>query len=269
MAIWTQHRRWPVILNGLFCICVLGLPLDAKGQKTAKEKEAAQVVNTTLVPVERLEIDNYDWYARHQAVLALQQTMKPRVVLIGDSITHRWGGVPEGPIVAGPQSYERVFGAMSTLNMGFGYDRIQNVLWRLREGEFTDVAPEWVVINIGTNNMAATDYARANTPVETATGIEEIVRIVRERSPESKVLLMAIFPRGPKSGRFRKGIRRTNVLLASHFKYQGKVTFLDIGPKLLAPDGSLPAAVMPDGVHPSEAGYSIWADALIAAGLKP
>ena len=99
-------------------------------------------INTALIPVERLEPDSYDWYARHHAELEAQRTVKPRVVLIGDSITHFWGGVPNASNhVNGPAAWQRVFGDLPTLNMGFGWDRTQNVLWRLRQGEFEGLAP--------------------------------------------------------------------------------------------------------------------------------
>jgi lysophospholipase L1-like esterase len=81
---------------------------------------------------------------------------------------------------------------------------------------------------------------------------------------------MAILPRGPQaSDPLRKPIQDTNRLLAQRFAADPSVTYLDIGALFLAPDGSLPAALMPDGTHPSDAGYQIWADALIKAGVKP
>lgn len=38
---------------------------------------------------------------------------------------------------------------------------------------------------------------------------------------------------------------------------------MDIGDAFLAPDGTLPEEVMPDGLHPNERGYEIWADAVM------
>jgi lysophospholipase L1-like esterase len=227
-------------------------------------------INTALIPVDRLEPDIYDWYARHHAELEARKQLQPRVVLIGDSITHFWDGPPDAQRVSGPMAWQRVFGEMPALNMGFGYDRTQNVLWRLREGEFAGLHPQWVVINIGTNNLASTANARANTPTEVADGVSAICEEVRMESPESHVIVMAIFPRGVRAtGRFRKPILETNRLLAKRFANDASVTYLDIGAKFLGSDGSLPAALMPDGVHPSDAGYQIWADALIQAGVHP
>lgn len=227
-------------------------------------------INTALIPVGRIEQDSYDFYARHHAELELQKTAKPRVVLIGDSITHYWGGSPISSEVNGATAWQKAFGSMTAMNLGFGWDRTQNVLWRLRQGEFEGMHPQWVVLMIGTNNLTGTENARANTPEEIVEGIAAILREVRARSPESRIILMAILPRGPKAtDPLREPIRNTNRLLAQRFAADPSLTFLDIGKSFLAPDGSLPEAMMPDGTHPTDAGYAIWADALIKAGVKP
>jgi len=67
---------------------------------------------------------------------------------------------------------------------------------RLRQGEFEGLIPQWVVLAIGTNNLTATENARANTPPEVVDGIEAICREVHKRSPASHIILMAILPRG-------------------------------------------------------------------------
>lgn len=227
-------------------------------------------VNTAVIPVPRLEFDSYDWYARHHAELELQKKMKPRIVLIGDSITHFWDGPPISVPVNGPSAWRKVFGSMSVLNMGFGWDRTQNVLWRLRQGEFDGLRPQWVVLLIGTNNLTGTPNARASKPEEIVDGVDAILRELRRRSPQSQVVLMAILPRGPqKDSPLREPIRHTNLLLTQRFANDPSVTYLDIGAQFLTSDGSLLPTIMPDATHPSEAGYRILADALIKAGVRP
>ena len=225
-------------------------------------------IDTALIPVPQLEQDSYDWYARHNAERGLADTVRPKVVMIGDSITHFWAGPPGATRVSGPDAWRHAFGDAVVFNLGFGWDRTQNVLWRLRQGEFAGMTPPWVVINIGTNNLVGTDHARANTPAETAAGIEAIVRVVQARSPGSRIVLMAIFPRGRSiESAYRAPILATNRLLAKRFGRASGVTYLDIGAAFLTKDGTLPAALMPDETHPSDAGYAIWADALIRAGV--
>ncbi len=224
-------------------------------------------INTAVLPVPRLEMDSYDWYARHRAVMGLRG-MKPQVVLIGDSITHFWAGPPVAARVSGAQAWARAFGGMRVANLGFGWDRTQNVLWRLRAGEFDGMAPDWVVINVGTNNLTGTVNARASTPAEVVTGVEAIVRDVRARSPRSRIALMAIFPRGDgATDPLRVAIAQTNRLLAARFAGDPAIRYIDIAGRLLRPDATLDRRLLPDGTHPDEAGYALWADALIAAGI--
>ena len=133
------------------------------GDTPRRQLTAMTDINTALIPVSRLEQDLYDWFARHHAELDLQKQMRPDVVMIGDSITHFWSGPPEATVQNGPAAWQSVFKGMSVLTMGFRWDRTQNVLWRLRQGEFEGLHPGWVVIEIGTNNLTATSQARAST----------------------------------------------------------------------------------------------------------
>lgn len=231
------------------------------GVSSCKEQEKG---NNAIVPVPKLENDCYDWWQRHEAVMAAKQKIDPEIVLIGDSITHFWGGEPASPgaNARGPKAWESIFGGKQVLNLGFGWDRTQNVLWRLQNGEFDGLKPKWIVLNIGTNNSTGTKNARTNTPAETAAGVEAILALIHEKSPESKVILMGVFPRGQKAkDSLRTYISELNVLLAK-IAAARQLTFIDLRDKFLEADGTLPSALMADGVHPTEAGYAIWAEAL-------
>jgi len=108
------------------------------------------------------------------------------------------------------------------------------------------------------------------TIAEIAAADTRLIRLIREKLPETKVLLLAIFPRGPRQQRDGSPepweqrmavIHDANAALAK--LDDGKnVRFLDIGLKFLAPDGTIPNAIMPDQLHLSPAGYQIWADAM-------
>ncbi|HZQ19322.1 MAG TPA: GDSL-type esterase/lipase family protein [Terriglobales bacterium] len=226
-------------------------------------------VNTAIIPVPRLEMDTYDWYQRHQAVLNLKKTIDPEVVLIGDSITHFWAGLPNDHPARGQKAWDQVFGGMHVLNLGFGWDRTQNVLWRLTHGEFEGLHPRSVIINIGTNNLVATENARDNTPEEIVQGILAICDDVHAESPLSRIIVMGIFPRGvTASSPFRDSITTINQLLARNLSQSKVATFLDIDSQLLDSNGTLPVSLMADGLHPTEQGYGIWARALLAAGVR-
>lgn len=239
------------------------------GDSPRMSLDAMTDVETSVIPVDWLEQDSYDWYARHHAELAAKQQITPQVVMIGDSITHFWDGEPHAVHVNGPTAWESLFEKTPVLNMGFGWDRTQNVLWRLRQGEFDGLHPKWVVVNIGTNNMKGTSHARASTPSEVADGVTAIIDEVHRRSPESRIVLMAIFPRGESpTAEFRAPIAETNRLLAERYKASSLVTWVDIGAQFLNQDGSLPTTIMFDGTHPTDAGYKIWADALKKIGVE-
>lgn len=227
-------------------------------------RDGAPLENTALIPVPKLENDCYDWYARHADVLRVKDEVNPEVVMIGDSITHFWAGTPEARIQRGREAWKQLYGDRPVLNLGFGWDRTQNVLWRFEHGEFDGLHPRYVVLNIGTNNFSGTKNAKANTPAEVAEAIRAICIRVRSKSPETQIVLMGVFPRGEKADHpARTKITELNGLLAEFGKVSG-ITFLDMGDQFLLPGGEIPRSLMSDFCHPTEEGYGLW-----GAALKP
>lgn len=228
------------------------------------EPRIAPPANSALISRSKLENDFYDWEARHNAVLQTKNEINPDIVLLGDSITHLWGGVPETPNRKpnGGPSFNATFQGHRVLNLGFGWDRIQNVLWRLDNGELDGLRPRLVVINIGTNNFAGTNNARENTPAEISEGVKEVLLRVRAKVPGAKIVLMGLFPRGEKADNpMRAKVAEVNRLLADYGKDTG-ITFLDLGEKFMGPDGTISRDVMGDFLHPTDKGYAIWGAAL-------
>jgi lysophospholipase L1-like esterase/acetyl esterase/lipase len=225
--------------------------------------------NSAIVPAPKLEHDSYDWWARHSEVLSIKDSVNPEIVLIGNSITHFWGGIPsvrdaKGKLSKpnGPATWETLFGNYRVLNLGFGWDRTQNVLWRLDHGEIDALHPRIVIINIGTNNTSGTENARINTAPEIVEGIRAICTRVRSKIPGAKIILMAVFPReqNPTHPR-RMLINEINEQLEI-FSRINNITFIDLGPYMLAPDGTLPKEIASDFCHPTEKGYQIWAETI-------
>jgi lysophospholipase L1-like esterase len=202
----------------------------------------------------------YDWPKRHAAIVELMKARPPEIVMLGDSITHFWGGEPNGEGIQGrntaPEVWDRAFAGRSVVNLGYGWDRTENVLWRLRHGEFEGVSPKVVVIMIGTNNVTL------NTADEIAAGVTAIVDEVHRRSAKSRILLLGIFPRGAKPDAHRATIDTINQRLAKLHGRDGVVTYLDIGKKFVDADGSISKDVMYDFLHPSAKGYEIWVEAM-------
>ena len=223
------------------------------------------VENNAIVPVGKLENDFYDWNKRHEEILAIKDKIDPEVVLIGDSITHLWGGQPTEPKGdRGAISWKELFGEKRVLNCGFGWDRTQNVLFRIANGELDGLKPKAVVIHIGTNNLAGSKNARKNSPEEIAAAITLIAGKVHEKCPGAKIILMAVFPRGEKpDNHFRGEIEKINeALVKGGIRDLSWLTYLDITQDFLNPDGTMSREVMGDFLHPAEKGYAVWAKAL-------
>ncbi|MCX7009423.1 MAG: GDSL-type esterase/lipase family protein [Kiritimatiellaeota bacterium] len=227
-------------------------------------RATAQTNNSAVVPVSKLEEDHYDWFGRHDEILRIKQAVNPDIVFIGDSITHQWGGTP--PSKPHPNPGEKVLktmlGTYRTLNLGFGWDRTQNVLWRIDHGELDGLHPKAVVIHIGTNNTSG-GHVRPNTAAEIAEGINAICEHVHAKVPKAKIILMAIFPREAKPDHPRRLlINATNKLLPVVAQEHNAI-LVDLAPKMLAPDGQLPRDIAKDLCHLTEKGYQIWVDALL------
>jgi len=172
------------------------------------------------------------------------------LLLIGDSITQGWEG-------NGKDAWEKHYTKRNAVNLGIGGDRTQHVLWRLDHGNVDGISPKAAVLMIGTNNSNGND----NTAEEIGAGIEAIVKKLREKLPKTKVLVLAIFPRGEKPNPQREKNAKASAI-AAKLADNENVFFLDIGEKFLTPDGTLTKEIMPDYLHLSPAGYEIWATAI-------
>lgn len=251
------------MLAALFALAGLAFMQAEERKKLALSTE----INTAVTPMLRLEKDGYNWELRHDEIMRIKNEIDPEVVLIGDSITHFWGGKPDGARMGnrGTESWEMLFGKRRALNLGFGWDRTQNVLKRIELGELDGLKPKAIVIHIGTNNTAQTENCRANTPEEIVAGISAIVEQCQKKCPGAKVIVMAVFPRGAKADHPKRAVlAQINAVLAAAQKDKPGVTYLDITDKWLEPDGSISKEVMPDALHPNQKGYFIWAEALKA-----
>src|SRR5208337_5244157 len=122
---------------------------------------------------------------RHDGFVAIAKKGGVDVLFLGDSITDGWRG-------SGKDVWKEKFEPLKAANFGIGGDRTQHVLWRLQNGELEGIKPRAAVIMIGTNNLGA------NTAEEIADGIKAIVAEIQKKQPETKILLLGIFPRGQK-----------------------------------------------------------------------
>ncbi len=202
------------------------------------------------------------WLPRHQEKLDQIRTLVAAgqhsdLVFIGDSITEGWEK-------SGQPVWNRHYAKYRALNLGFGGDHTENVLWRLQHGELDGLSPKVAVLMIGTNNTGD----RQEDPRTTAAGVRRVLDEVRMRLPETRILLLAVFPRDESpTGPLRQINNRVNAII-SGFADGRKVFFLDINQYLTNSDGTLSRDVMPDLLHPNEKGYEIWAARMEPSLLK-
>ena len=213
----------------------------------------------------------FDWYARHAYIRAEQPTWRsrPKVAFIGDSVFHIWAGADSiGEIddsLALPR-WKDMLGGLPAINMGCGFDRTPNILWRLDNGELKGCRPELVVLMAGLGNFISTERFAATSPEDTAQAVRAIVGRIRKLQPDADILVMGALPAGEADSPLRGLISRYNALLARipSYGYGGKVKYLDAGRRFLGAGGEIPRALMPDLFHPSDEGYAI-----IARELEP
>jgi lysophospholipase L1-like esterase len=219
-------------------VLALGLACAAKSAPAQTTNAAPVVVaaeNTATNPVPR----DANWLKRHEGFVKIAQAGGVDLLFLGDSITDYWRN-------RGSNVWLDSYGARHAANFGISADRTQHVLWRIDHGELDGIKPKVVVLMIGTNN----------------TGKEKaVVADIRAKLPDTKILLLAIFPRSTLDDPQRAQVALINTVIAK--LDDGKmVRFLDIGSKFLTTDGTLPKTIMPDLLHPNARGYQIWADAI-------
>ena len=186
----------------------------------------------------------YNWKERHEEVLRLNKEKAPQILLIGNSITHHWGGDPIGFIIRDEESWSHLFKGKVARNLGFGWDRIENALWRIYHGELDGYQAEKIFLLMGTNNLDK------NTDDEIIDGINELVRAVRYRQPKAEIYVTGILPRAGMEARLVRLNKALQVRLLNE-----EVTYIEMSTVLTHPDGKIIKELFIDGLHPNKEGY--------------
>ena len=192
------------------------------------------------------------WKERHDLInkRVAEAAEKAQVAFIGDSITQGWEG-------EGKEVWARYYSPRNAVNLGIGGDRTQHVLWRLDNGNLDGIKPKAAVVMIGTNNSNGED----NSAEQIADGVTAIVRKLRDKLPDTKILLLAIFPRGENFNNQRGKILQVNQVLQK-LADDKNVIWIDFGHKFVTSEGLIPRELMPDYLHLSPKGYTIWAESI-------
>jgi len=206
----------------------------------------AQSTNTAVIPVPMTKLG---WMERHESMNAKARQGKIDLIYIGDSIVQRYEGV-------GKPVWDHYYAPRNALNLGISGDRTQHVIWRLDHGNIDGISPKLAIVMIGQNNGGH------NTAREIAEGVTEVVKRIRTKLPNTKILLLGIFQRREKPTPERAVLAEANNIISK--LADSSVHYMDINSVFVQPDGTIPASLMPDFEHPSELGFKRWAEAIEA-----
>jgi lysophospholipase L1-like esterase len=234
-TVCSQRLRLGLVVWVLSCGTMPATAADTTSSTSGK-------VNTAIVPEPG---GSETWHARHRAMNARAKAGQVDLIYIGDSIVGNWQW-------DGKPVWEHYYAKRNGLILGISGDRTQQVLWRLQHGNIDSISPKLAIVMIGQNN------GPFNTGEEIGAGVAAIVQTLREKLPETKVLVLAIFPRGEKPTQERAVLAKANEV-ASKLADGKHVFYLDINHVFLRSDGSIPASLMPDFEHPGEEGCRVWA----------
>ena len=239
----------------------LGMMHYAKAYEHSLRKilhEPKGIVSTTKPVTQRREPQIYEWEEKHGKILGMNEYSPPQTVILANSIVHFWGGLPKTPLANEQQSWEKFFNPKGVRNYAYGWDRIENVLWRVYHGELDGFKAKRVLVMIGTNNL------HLNTDDEIVAGLKMLMKAIKLRQPTAQLLLMGILPRRELEDR----VAKLNVKIEDLAK-ELKIRYADLGADFLGADSRIQEGLFSDGLHPNKSGYLKLRKALMPIIIDP
>lgn len=209
----------------------------------------AQRPNSAIIPAHHL--DKKGWSNRHKHILEKVKTSDPQLILIGNSITHNLDK-PDRKIF-----WDNYLNELDAVNMGISGDRTENVIWRLQNGLLEGINPKVATLLIGTNNSDGNHYLVINTPEEIAEGIWKICSIIREKLPDTEIVLLGILPYGYKPNHKDEIDKACNKIISHFPEKDSKIHYFDLGHLFLTEEGKVNRKLMPDYLHPNVEGEKL------------
>lgn len=207
-------------------------------------KEPLGNISTTIPVSQDRDAQVYNWNLRHKNILEKNKKTPPNICFIGNSIVHQWGGTPDATYLSGDASWNKYLKKIGVQNFGFGWDRIENVLWRVYHDELDAFESGQILMKIGTNNL------HLNSNEEIIEGIYFLVNAIKKRQAKAKITLVGILPRRDNESR----INELNTLIKTLSKSL-HINYLEIGKVLLNKDDKIDESLFRDGLHPNAKGY--------------
>jgi len=222
-------------------------------------------INTAIIPVPSSETRSVlagwgeasSWIDQANSIKGMVKSKNIELVFLGNSITQSWGSAERNVWGQGKETWDLYYKKRNAANYGIAGDRTQHILWRIENGCFDNINPKLIVLNIGTNNIID------NTAQEIAEGIRAILMKIKIILPDTKILLLGIFPRGEsKDDLHRIKVNEINKIIASYDNGQN-IFYEDIGKIFLNEDQTCNMDRMSeDFVHLKKDGYMAWAEEL-------
>jgi lysophospholipase L1-like esterase len=231
------------------------VPTAATAEDNSSDGTAA--TNSSVPGVPRTDPNSI---TAHEQLVAKAKAGGIDLYFLGDSITRRWGCTdPQWSMMLA--NWNKNFFGWNAANFGWGADGIQNMIWRVRNGELGGVNPKVIVILAGTNDVGNEpgDDAKVANLLQS---YRQLIAACRDKAPAATIIITAIFPRNDNMAvvpEIRQINNQLEKLADGH-----TILYLNVNDQLADSEGTLFAGMTVDSLHLSEKGYQVWAD-----GLRP
>lgn len=210
--------------------------------------ESNEVTDGVTASPQLREMPGYNFFSRHQQILQRNQKVNPDVIWLGDSIIHFFSGEPKAPHIRGAAAWEKLFSTQTVTNLAYGWDRTENVLWRIQHGELDGIAPKTIILSIGTNDLSVN-----RTPDQLSESIFTLVKEIKQRHPSARLIVTGILPRKDLN---QERIAVNSKLNASAQQYGYKYIDLSAAfPSIESKGKKVISGMSPDQIHPNTKGY--------------
>ncbi|GJQ73495.1 hypothetical protein Trydic_g13850 [Trypoxylus dichotomus] len=188
------------------------------------------------------------WMSMHARFMQEAKTTESEIVFIGDSIIQQ---------MQFSTLWNEKISSLHCLNFGIGGDRVENVLWRIQNGELDfNVKIKAVVLFVGTNNIDC-------TPHEVFEGILEIIRNIKAKLGDVNIIIPTLLPRGQFPNPYRDRNDHVNTFLLDKFLNQDiadditkNVHVVSVHENIIQGDQSISHYLMYDYLHLTDSGYT-------------
>lgn len=199
-----------------------------------------------------------DWYKISNEITSLLKEENIEFLFLGNSITQGWGG--ERKLVLRKPGRDILNAMLKNRTWecaGISGDRTQNLIWRLKYGNYNKCNPKVSIICIGINNLISGDSTE-----DVADGILAVVNEAEKQLPKTKHILLGVLPAGKNTNdNLNKRCAQVHRILLD--KINGNILYINPTQWFTDNDGNLIEKYFySDFIHLSPMGYKKWSEEL-------